>query len=132
MLSAAVLRGTRAKRRLLSAGGGAWDARTVAEILATSDGEVETRRRGGGLLAVEREGVYAYPAWQFAGGHVLPGLPAVLVELGDLDPWMQLDFFLNPHVALAGADVTPLEALRGGATDAVLRAARLHGGHGAA
>lgn len=104
------------------------NAREVAERLGTSDLGVETRRRGGTLLAVETEGVYAYPAWQFEAG-ILPGLPAVLVELHDLDPWMQLDFFLNEHVALG---CTPLDALRRGSTGDVLRAAGLHGGHGAA
>ncbi len=130
-LAAARLRGVKMKRELLAQEGGTLGAQEVAELLRMSRQAVHKRLRAGRLLAVQcgRHG-YGFPAWQFVAGGVLAGLEEVLGALDDsLGPWMRLAFFLNDNVALDGD--SPLEALRRGEKETVLRAAALHGDHGA-
>lgn len=129
-LAAARLRGLRARRELLEKEGGTLTAQKVADLLNISRQAVHKRHRAGRLLAVDcgRHG-HAYPAWQFTADGVLPGLERVLAALSGHDPWMQLAFFVSENTTLDGD--TPLAALRRDACDAVLRAARLYGQHGA-
>ncbi len=131
-LAKARIRGLRARHELLNREGGILGAQEVAELLGISRQAVHKRHRAGRLLALDcgRHG-YAYPAWQLVAGGVLPGLPETLRALADHDPWMQLQFFLTENTALP-AGTTPLDALRRGELEAVLRAARLYGEHGAA
>lgn len=125
------LRGLELRERLLRAEGGTLGAEEVARHLGLTRQAVDKRRRIGKLLAlaVGRRG-YAYPAWQFAARGILPGLEAVLTDLGVEDGWMRVSFFLSPDPRLDGA--TPLEALRRGEVEAVRRAARGYGEHSAA
>ena len=129
-LAEARLRGLRARRELLDREGGTLSAQEVADLLGVSRQAVHKRYRAGRLLALDygRHG-HAYPAWQFVPDGVLPGLEEVLRALSDHDPWMQLIFFVSENDALDGE--TPLAALRRSELDAVLRAARLYGAHGA-
>jgi len=130
-LAEARLRGVRMKRELLAQEGGALGAQEVADLLRISRQAVHKRHRQGRLLAVQcgRHG-YAYPSWQFEAGGVLDGLEDVLAVLdGSLGSWMKLAFFLNDNVALDGD--SPLEALRRGEKQAVVRAAQLYGEQGA-
>ena len=60
----------------------------------------------------------------------LTGFESALRELGVRDPWMKAAFFLSGDPRLDGA--SPLEVLRRGDPEAVLRAARGYGEHGAA
>ncbi len=126
-LAAARLRGVKMKRELLAQEGGTLGAQEVADLLRISRQAVHKRFRAGRLLAVQcgRHG-FAFPAWQFVAGGVLAGLDEVLAALDDsLGPWMSLAFFLNDNLELDGD--TPLEALRRGEKEPVLRAAALHG-----
>lgn len=129
-LAQARLRGIEARQRLLTAEGGTLGVQEVAAHLNLSRQAVYKRFRAGRLLAVDsgRHG-QAFPAWQLGPGGVLPGLEEVLAALADLDPWMKLAFFLEANAATGGT--TPLEALRRGRLKDALRAARLHGEHGA-
>lgn len=129
-LAQARLRGIEARQRLLTAEGGTLGAQEVAAHLNLSRQAVYKRFRAGKLLAVDsgRHG-QAFPAWQLVPGGVLPGLEETLSALSDLDPWMKLAFFLEANAATGGK--TPLEALRRGKLKDVLRAAGLHGEHGA-
>lgn len=124
------LRGIEARQRLLTAEGGTLGVQEVAAHLNLSRQAVYKRFRAGRLLAVDsgRHG-QAFPAWQLVPGGLLPGLEEVLATLGDFDPWMKLAFFLEPNAATEGK--APLEALRRGKLKDALRAARLHGEHGA-
>jgi hypothetical protein len=124
------LRGLRARERLLSAGGGTLISAQAAGALGITRQAVEKRRQAGRLLAVStgRRG-YLYPAWQFTPEGVLPGLEQVLSLLADHDPWMRLAFVLNANTALGGE--SPLETLRRGDVEPVLRAARVYGEQGA-
>lgn len=130
-LAVARLRGQQARVALLNSEGGALSASEVAELLGISRQAVNKRRQAGQLLALPlgRHG-YAYPVWQFSGGDVLPGIPATLDMLVDHDPWMLARFFLSANKRLD--DTRPLDALRRGEVDAVLRAAAAYGEHGAA
>lgn len=130
-LAMARLRGIAARKRLLEAEGGTLGAQEVASLLHVSRQAVYKRYRAGKLLALDcgRHGV-AFPAWQLGPDGVLPGLEEALAALGDLDPWMKLAFFLEDNAATGGKP--PLAALRRGKLKDVLRAAELHGEHGAA
>jgi hypothetical protein len=131
-LAKARLRGVLAMRELLSAGGGAYSASEVAELLAISRQAVDKRRKSGQLLAVElpKRGLL-YPAWQFSDtGGTLPGFVDVLRVLGSHDPWAQARFFASGNHRLKGK--RPIDLLRAGAVDPVLAAAGAFGVHGAA
>jgi hypothetical protein len=129
-LAEARLRGIEARKRLLETEGGTLGAQEVASLLNISRQAAYKRYRAGRLLAVDcgRHG-FSFPAWQFVPGGVLPGLEEVLPALADFDPWMKLAFFLEENAATGGKP--PLAALRRGKIKDVLRAAELHGEHGA-
>lgn len=129
-LAEARLRGIEARKRLLEAEGGTLGAQEVASFLNISRQAAYKRYRAGRLLAVDcgRHG-FVFPAWQFVPEGVLPGLEEVLAALVDFDPWMKLAFFLEANAATGGKP--PLAALRRGKLKDALRAAALHGEHGA-
>ena len=126
-LAAAKLRGLRYREKILGAEGGTLPSQEVAGILGITRQAVDKRRKAGRLIGLStgRRG-YAYPAWQFdSESGTLPGLEAVLADLSDHDPWMQLSFMLNPNPHLD--DQSPLEMLRRGELKAVRRAAQAFG-----
>jgi hypothetical protein len=122
----AQLRGLRAREQLLAAEGGTVSTAEAAALLGLTRQAIDKRRRAGKLLGLSlgRRG-YVYPVWQFADGKVLTGLDAVLQELAEHDPWMQVLFLLNGNVWLDEA--RPLDELRRGRVGAVLEAARTYG-----
>jgi hypothetical protein len=130
-LAAARLRGLQAKLDLLERAGGTLQPREVAALLRMSRQAVGKRRAAGTLLGVSlgRRG-YEYPAGQFVDGGVVEGLAEVLSAFDDdVEAWMRLAFLVTANDALDGE--MPLDVLRRGEVDAVVRAARIHGGHGA-
>jgi hypothetical protein len=131
LLDRARLRGLLEREALLSAEGGTVSGATAARLLGISPQAVYKRRKAGKLIALTlgRRGL-AYPVWQFDRGGTLSGLEAVLAELHEHDAWMQAAFMLGANVRLEGR--TPLEELRRGDLNSVLRAARVFGEHGAA
>jgi hypothetical protein len=130
-LGPARLRGLRERERLLSIEGGTSSAEDVANHLNVTRQAVNKRRKQGTLIGLDagRHG-YLYPRWQFIREGTLPGLEAVIEALEKHDPWMQHVFMVSQNGRLD--DVTPLEALRSGRLDDVLKAARTFGEHGAA
>lgn len=101
-------------------------------MLGVTQQAVDKRRRAGKLLAVPVGRGYRYPAWQFderGRGGVLPGLEEVLESFGVEEPWMRASFFLRRNGRLD--DRRPLDVLREGEMEAVKRAARAYGEHGA-
>ncbi|MSP61913.1 MAG: hypothetical protein EXR72_16585 [Myxococcales bacterium] len=125
------IRGLQARQELLNAEGGVSTVAEVANRLGISRQAVDKRRRAGTLLALDtgRRG-YLYPVWQFGDQGPLFGLPGILGDLRDRDPWARMGFFLTGDHRLGGR--TPLAALRAGEVAAVRRAARSYGEHGAA
>ena len=91
----------------------------AGRILGITRQAVDKRRRAGSLLAVREGSDWRYPACQFDNGEVVVGIPDVVRGLGSTSPWVAFDFLLAPDTVLAGR--TPLEALRAGERDPVLR-----------
>lgn len=122
-LAKAKIRGLKVKKELIEAFGGCVSSEEVATILGISPQGVNQRRQRGRLIALsEGKGKYIYPLWQFTeNGETLPGLKEVLKILKQLDCWMQITFFLNPHLRLGNK--TPLEMLRLGKIDLVVETA---------
>jgi hypothetical protein len=126
----ALLRGAQARRQLLEADGGTLSAAEVARLLRRTRQAVDKQRRVGRLFAVRVGPSWRYPAWQFVDGELLPGLPDVLAALRHVSPWAAAAFLLSRNARLGAR--RPLDVLRHGEIDAVTRAARAYGEHGAA
>jgi hypothetical protein len=126
-------RGVRRRDESLRAEGGTLSAEEVARQLAISRQAVNERRAKNKLLAVRLGKDYLYPAWQFTSEGTLPGLEAVLEALSDAPPWAKFRFFLSGSYRLApDGRARPLDLLRKGELEPVLRDARTFGEHGAA
>ncbi len=94
----------------------------VARRLGITPLMVERLRQAHRLLAVPCDHGFAYPSWQFEGRGMLSGFPTVLGALRGQDPHSQMAFFLTSHSGLNGR--APLDALRAGELDAVLKITR--------
>jgi hypothetical protein len=130
-LAAARVRGLQMKGELLERAGGTLQPREVAELLGISRQAVGKRRRVGKLIAVRMgHRGYEYPACQFEDTGVIRDLDEVLGAFADdVEAWMQVAFLVNPNESLGGE--SPLDLLRQGKVDSVVRVARVHGEHGA-
>lgn len=111
-LALAKLRGLKLKQQLIEAEGGCSNSEEIAQMLGVSRQAINQRRQRGKLIGLPKgKGKYLYPLWQFTDtGKTIRGLETVLEQLQELDPWMQITFFLNPNVRLDNK--TPLEMLR--------------------
>jgi hypothetical protein len=127
---ASKLRGFELRQEMLKKAEGVLSSGKVAELLKLSRQAVDKRRAANQLLALTqgRRG-YSYPSFQFEDGTTLDGLEEVLRNLSALDPWMQLRFFTSSHERLGNK--TPIEALRSGRANDVVRAASAYGEQGA-
>jgi hypothetical protein len=127
----AKLRGIEHRKRILEKLGGTLSAEQVSELIGISRQAVDRRRSQNQLIGLTQgKRGYAYPAFQFEDGKTLDGLKEVLDALSGHDPWMQSIFFANGNDRLTGK--TPLDALRQGKTEAVVRAAEAYGEQGVA
>ena len=132
-LARARLRGLIAQRELLEGEGGTLTSSEMAAALGVSRQAIDKRRRAGHLLAFEvaKRG-YLYPAWQLtSAGLLLPGLVDVLEALPNDSPWADARFFLSGNLRLRNGR-RPLDLLRRGEIEPVVRAAGVFGEHGAA
>ena len=127
-LAAALLRGARIKRALLQDEGGVLSARELAEHLGITVAGLTKKRDRGQIFWLPVGQGYVYPAFQVGGDGLLAGVREVLDALPDRDPWVQVNFMLTGDARLEGA--RPLDVLRTGAIEAVLRAARAQGEDG--
>lgn len=130
-LARAKLRGLVGRKRVIEQMGGTLTAEEAADLLGITRQAVDKRRNQQQLIGLTqgRRG-YAYPSFQFEDGQTIAGLAEVLQALDVHDSWMQLMFFANGNTRLDGA--TPLEALRQGKLDSVIRVAEIYGEQGAA
>ena len=129
-LEAAIKRGEEAKKRFLSKQGGALNNIEACSILGCSPLELETMRRNHQVLGLSVNEELVYPAWQFIEGKVSSGLDKVLAALKEDGAWTQVIFLLTGDIRLDGA--IPLEKLKEGEIDQVVRAAKCYGSHIAA
>jgi len=127
----AKLRGIEHRKRIIEKLGGSLSVEQVSELIGISRQAVDKRRSQNQLIGlIQGKRGYAYPAFQFEDGKTLDGLKEVLDALRGHDPWMQSIFFANGNDRLNRR--TPLDALRRGETEAVVRAAEAYGEQGAA
>ena len=127
----AKLRGIEHRKRIIEKLGGTLSAEQVSELIGISRQAVDKRRSQNQLIGlIQGKRGYAYPAFQFEDGKTVDGLKDVLDALSGHDPWMQSIFFANGNDRLNRR--TPLDALRQGETEAVVRAAEAYGEQGAA
>jgi hypothetical protein len=128
----AVLRGLEYARDDLRAAGGAYDLDQVRTVLGGISRQAVTKRvKDGSLLAVPGpNGKRSYPTVQFTGeGTVIAGLKTLLDAFPSRNPWMILNFLVNPPDGLGGRK--PIDLLRAGEVDPVVGAARGIGVQGA-
>ncbi len=99
----------------------------VAKLLNTSRQTPHDRRKNNTLVAVQDNGVWKYPHWQFdpnGPDGVIAGLPDVLKAL-DIPDFSKISWLVRPNPALDG--LTPIEALKRGYKDEVITEARTVG-----
>lgn len=100
----------------------------VTELLGCQNrATVRDRRLANTLLGIKDRGVYKYPLWQFdpeGDDGVIDGLPEVLTAL-DVSDFVKLNWFSKPHLAFEGQ--TPIEILKQGQVEALVREARAVG-----
>jgi hypothetical protein len=126
---ASKLRGFELRQEMLNKAEGVLTSGKVAELLKLSRQAVDKRRAAHQLLALTQgKRGYSYPSFQFEDGKTLDGLEEALRNLSALDPWMQLRFFTSPHERLGNK--TPIEALRSGRVNDVVRTASGYGEQG--
>jgi hypothetical protein len=129
-LAEAKLLGQLRRKELLEAEGGVVGPEQVGSALGIQRQSVDKRRKAGTLLAIGLGNRFVYPVWQIEGNNTLGHLADVLHALKDHDEWRKLSFFVHKNVRLRGQ--SPLNALRAGQYEDVLKAARTLGEHGAA
>lgn len=129
-LAEAKLRGQIRRKELLETEGGVIGPEELGGLLGIMRQSVDKRRKAGTLLALEIGTRFVYPVWQVEGNKTLDHLEQVLAALKDHDAWRKLSFFVHGNIRLGG--LSPLQALRAGEYEDVLRAARTLGEHGAA
>jgi hypothetical protein len=118
-------------QKLLTRAGGGLTATEIASRLGVDSQRVGRLRETHNLLAVpDPNGNWLYPACQFEGNEVTPGLKEVLSEFAVTNPWTRLYVLISHDSALSGR--SPIEALRDGDLEAVRRIVRGYGQQGAA
>jgi hypothetical protein len=129
-LTAALLRGAEMKRDMLKAEGGVLSAQQLARHLGMTPQGVGRKRERNQVFWVDVGEGYVYPAFQVATSGLLPGIRDVLQAFHVTDPWMRVSFMLTGDRRLDGQ--RPIDVLRQGRIDDVVRAATMYGEHGAA
>jgi hypothetical protein len=105
-LAEAMARGASVKQELLLKAGGGLTSSQVARGLGVTRQAVDKRRGRRALLAVPSgSGEYLYPACQFTGKGVTPGIEEALRAFRIESPWTQLSVLLEPAPALGGKTV---------------------------
>ena len=125
--ASAIMRGLLAREELKQAEGGSYSAEETRLLLGISKAAVLKRYQKGQLIGWREasQNAVRFPAWQFLGDNVLPGLPEVLAIFAEadwVDDWTRIVFFLNSRHSLAGK--RPLDILREGDTKRVCGYAR--------
>lgn len=101
------------KRDLVDRAGGALTAEQVQKLLGYKSVQathkaVASRR----LLAVDDNGRKLFPAFQFDGAAIAPGMAAVLTATPTTSPWALLQFMVDGDEGLG--DQRPMDMVKGG------------------
>ncbi|HKV43486.1 MAG TPA: hypothetical protein VJT32_02235 [bacterium] len=126
----ALLRGVKQRRDLLMAEGGTLSGEMLAKTLGITRQAVDKQRRRGQLLAIHEGATWRYPAWQIADGTPIAGLKPALAALRKHPAWTVVAFLLSRNTRLGAR--RPIDLMRRGEVEPVLRAAKAYGQHGAA
>lgn len=118
----ALARNVEHREALIERAGGTLSAEDAGRLLGISRQAIDKRRRAGSLLAVRERSDWRYPVCQFDETDVVAGITEVVRAYASTGPWMALDFLLAPDSALG--ERSPLDALKTGDRDAVLRLLR--------
>ncbi|WP_031260997.1 helix-turn-helix domain-containing protein [Mesorhizobium sp. LNHC252B00] len=118
----ALVRNVEHRKLLIERAGGTLSAEDAGRLLGISRQAVDKRRRAGSMLAVREGSDWRYPACQFDNTDVVTGIPDVVRAYASSGSWVALDFLLAPDSALGGR--SPLEVLKAGNREAVLRQLR--------
>ncbi|RWD96443.1 DNA-binding protein [Mesorhizobium sp.] len=118
----ALARNVEHRKLLIERAGGTLSAEDAGSLLGISRQAVDKRRRAGSLLALREGSDWRYPACQFDNTDVAAGIPDIVQAQTSSGPWVALDFLLAPDSSLGGR--SPLEALKAGDREAVLRLLR--------
>lgn len=91
-------------------------AAQAASRLGVSDSRVRQLISSGEVFTIPNSDGHLLPAWQFAGGRLVPGLPDLLKAVDDVHPLTLASFMTLPDVDLEvdGQPVSPVEWLLGG------------------
>lgn len=86
---------------LAEAVGPVYDTSGVMRILGVTKQAIDDRRRNGSILALRTgDGMWVYPAFQFDGGRIHPGLLPAVRSLKDAPPWASALWFVTPNERL--------------------------------
>jgi hypothetical protein len=108
-LAAARVRGISARERLIGRAGGLLRLGEAAERLGVTPQAVTGRRTRETILAVPMpNGEWVYPACQFTGDGLAPGLDGFLRAFRDADPWTRLAVLLAPSSRFGGRSALDL------------------------
>ncbi|WP_206694593.1 MULTISPECIES: Rv2175c family DNA-binding protein [Alphaproteobacteria] len=129
-LTEALLRGSEMKREMLKAEGGVLSAQQLAEHLGITPQGLGRKRERSQVFWLDVGDGYVYPAFQIGKNGLLRGIRDVLDAFTVEDAWMRVNFMLTGDARLEGQ--RPIDLLRKGQTDEVVRAAAAYGEHGAA
>lgn len=106
----------RFKRELAQASGGLLDAESLQVMLGFStQDEVHRAAAERRILAVEDDGQLRFPHCQFDGGHILPGIKAILSATPNTNGWRLLQYLYSREDGLAGN--RPIDLIKGSSTN---------------
>lgn len=129
-LTAALLRGSQMKRDLLKAEGGVLSGPQIAAHLGISPQGIGKKRERNQVFWLKVGEGFVFPAFQVGETGLLPGIREVLAAFQVDDPWMRVHFMVTGDQRLGGR--RPIDLLREGRVEEVIRAAAAYGEHGAA
>lgn len=118
--------GERLLEELKQAEDGAWTGRELQTRFGLTSAVLHRRRKEHRVLFWrDAQHEFHYPRWQFTPtGALLPGLQEVLQTFRSGDEWRLMSYFLGPRQQLDGR--RPLDLLREGQPERVLKHARIH------
>jgi hypothetical protein len=91
-------------------------AAEAARMLNVTDSRVRQLIASGEVVTIPNSDGHLLPAWQFAGGRLVPGLPELIEAIEDVHPLTLASFMTLPDVDLEveGQPVSPVQWLLGG------------------